>query len=161
MPGLTPLEPRAFFALPWSGEGEWIPRRWARRLPGRPRYFHFSSCTTWLSDEVWLVHDTTTWQDGRVERRDGVARLVASDRVRFTYDDMLGGTELQLRADGYSLSPYHMLIALPPWPLPVLMRAVDESRWDAATFDLIDTIEISVLGVPLGRQVMRLRPERA
>ena len=66
---LTPLRPREFFAVPWSGEGEWIARGWVRWLPGRAHRFRFSSYTTWLNDEVWLVHETTTWEDGRFERR--------------------------------------------------------------------------------------------
>lgn len=155
---LTPLQPREFFGVPWSGEGEWLARWWVRWLPGRARRFHFSSYTTWLNDEVWLVHDTTTWEDGRIERRDGVARLLAPDRIRFTYDDMPGGTELQLHADGFSFSPYQMLVAVPPLPIPVLIRACDECRWDGATGELTDAIEIRLLGIPIGRQVMRLRP---
>lgn len=63
------------------------------------------SFTSPITDELWLVHDTTTWEDGLVERRDGIARLIAADRIRLTYDDMLGGTEIQLRADGFTFSP--------------------------------------------------------
>jgi hypothetical protein len=158
---LTPLRPREFFAVPWSGEGEWIARGWVRWLPGRAHRFRFSSYTTWLNDEVWLVHETTTWEDGRFERRDGVGRLVAPDRIRFTYDDMPGGTELQLRADGFSFTPYQMLVPVPPLPIPVLIRARDDCRWDATKGELTDTIEIRLLGIPIGRQVMRLRPENA
>jgi hypothetical protein len=88
--GLTPLQPREFFGTPWSGEGGWTPRPWLCWLPG-PRRFRFRSFTSWLTDELWLVHDTTIWEDGREERRDGLARLVAADRIRFTYDDMPGG----------------------------------------------------------------------
>src|SRR5919204_6945065 len=147
MPEFTPLLPRAFFAAPWSGEGEWIPRRWARWLPSRARRFHFRSCTTWLNDEVWLVHDTTTWEDGRVERRDGVARLVAPDRIWFAYDDMPGGTELHLHADGFSFSPYQMLVPVRPLPIPVLIQVRDHCRWHPTTGELTDTIEIRLLGI--------------
>ena len=157
---LTPLEPRDFFGTPWSGEGEWIPRPWLRWLPG-PRHFRFHSFTTWITDELWLVHDTTVWEDGLQERRDGTARLVAADRIRLTYDDMVGGTEIQLRADGFSFSPYRMLVAPPVLPIPVQVRARDTCRWDGSAKELHDTIELRLVTVPLGRQVMRLRPETA
>jgi hypothetical protein len=158
---LTPLEPREFFAVPWSGEGEWIVPRWLPWLSGRARRFHFASATTWLDDEVWLVHDTTTWEDGRVEHRDGTARLLAPDRVRLTYDDMLGGTELQLHAEGFSFTPYQMLIAVSLLPVPVLVRAHDNCRWDATSGELTDTIELHLLGIPVGRLIMQTRPQAA
>jgi hypothetical protein len=156
---LTPLEPKQFFAAPWSGEGEWVAPRWLPCLSGRGRRFRFTSTTTWLSDNVWLVHDTTTWEHGRVEHRDGTARLLAPDRIRLTYDDMLGGTELQLRADGFSFSPYQMLIAAPPLPIPILVHARDACRWDATTSELTDTIELHLLGIPLGRLVIQTQPQ--
>lgn len=61
---LTPARPREFFGRLGSGEGEWTPHRWLSWLPG-PRRLRFRSFTTWLTDDVWLVHDTTTWEDGR------------------------------------------------------------------------------------------------
>ncbi len=110
---------------------------------------------------MWLVHDTTSWIDGRVEHRDGTARLLAPDRVRLTYDDMLGGTEIRLHAEGFSFSTYHMLIAVPVLPIPVLVRARDNCRWDATTGELSDTIELQLLGIPVGRLLMRTRPDSA
>jgi hypothetical protein len=157
-PTPTPLQAREFFGRPWFGEGEWIPRRWLSWLPG-PRRFQFHSFTTWITDELWLVHDTTTWEDGLVERRDGTARLVAPNRIRLTYDDMIGGTELQLHADGFTFSPYRMLIANPMLPIPVQIRAHDTCNWDPVTEELRDTIELQLLAVPLGRMTMRLRAE--
>jgi hypothetical protein len=156
---LTPLEPRAFFAVPWSGEGEWMAPRWLPWLSGRGRSFQFSSTTTWLSDEVWLLHDTTIWEDGRVEHRDGTARLLAPDRVALTYDDMLGGTELHLRADGFSFDPYDMLIAVPVLPIPLVVRIRDNCRWDSADGELSDNIEMRLLGISVGRLVMHSRPD--
>jgi len=145
----TPLEPRGFFAAPMSGEGEWRPFR---------RRFRFRSFTTWLTDDVWLVHDETTWEDGRVERRDGVAVRTAPDRIRFTYDDMPGGTELTLRADGFDFAPYVMAVRVPLLPVAVLVHCVD--RCDVQPDGtLVDEIRLSLLGVPLGRLVMRLSRE--
>lgn len=113
---LTPLRPREFFSVPWSGEGEWIAAPWLRRLARRPRRFSFTTATTWLSDDVWLVHDTLTWENGRTEYRSGMARLAAEDRIRLSYDDMLGGTDLWLRADGFTFSAYQLMVAMPPCP---------------------------------------------
>jgi hypothetical protein len=157
-PVLTPLRPREFFGMPWSGEGDWQPRPWLRWLPG-PRRFRFRSLTSWITDELWLVHDTTIWEDGREERRDGTARLLAADRIRLTYDDMPGGTEIQLHADGFAFSPYRMLVAVPFLPVPLQIEAHDTCLWDPAHHQIEDTIEIRLLGLPLGRQSMQLRPE--
>src|SRR5437763_1895891 len=66
---LTPLRPREFFAPTWSVHGEWVAAPWLRRLARRPRTFSFTTATTWLTDEVWLVHDTLTWENGRAENR--------------------------------------------------------------------------------------------
>jgi hypothetical protein len=152
----TPLEPREFFGRPWSGTGEWRPRRAVAWL-APPRRLSFRSSATWLTEELWLVHDETRWEDGRVERRDGVARLVAPDRISFTYDDMPGGTEIRLREDGFDFTPYLMTVTLPVLPVAILLRCVDTCMLEP-TGDLVDTVEVSLLGVRLGRQTMRLRP---
>ncbi|HJS92648.1 MAG TPA: hypothetical protein VJ741_00190 [Solirubrobacteraceae bacterium] len=155
---LTPLRPREFFALTWSGEGEWIAAAWLRRLARRPRNFSFTTATTFLTDEVWLVHDTLTWENGRAENRSGLARLIAPDRVSLRYDDMLGGTDLWLRPDGFTFSPYQIMAAMPPLPFPLVIGAEDACEWDATSGELTDTLRLRLFGVPIGRMVMRLRP---
>jgi hypothetical protein len=154
---LTPARPREFFRRPWSGRGEWRARRWLSWLPG-PRLMRFRSFTTWLTDEVWLVHDTTTWDDGRVERRDFLATLTAPDRIRLTGTDMPGGAEIRLAEDGFVFSPYLISAVVPVLPTPVLVRCHDTSRLDPSG-ELVNTIEVSLLGLALGRQVVRLRAE--
>jgi hypothetical protein len=156
-PPLSPLRPREFFERPWSGDGEWTPRRWLVWLP-TPRRLRFRSATTWLTDEAWLVHDTTTWEDGRVERRDFLATLIAPDRIRLTGAELPGGSEIRLAADGYTFSPYLITVAVPFLPVPLLLRCRDSCRLEASG-GLVDTIDVSLLGIPLGRQVMRLRHE--
>jgi hypothetical protein len=58
------------------------------------------------------VHDALTWENGRTEFRSGMARLVAEDRISLSYDDMLGGTDLWLRVDGFTFSPYQIPVAI-------------------------------------------------
>lgn len=154
----TPLEPQRFFAAAWEGEGEFEPARWLARLPV-PRRLRFRSFTTMLSDDFWVVHDETRWDDGRVDRRDGLCRRLGPDRLRLTYDDMLGGTEVRLHERGYDLLPYTLLAPMAPLPFRVPVRCRDTC---SLTSDgtLVDIIEMSVLGVPIGRQVMRLTREQ-
>jgi hypothetical protein len=154
---LSPLRPREFFGRPWSGHGEWRPARWLRWLLG-PRRLRFRSFTTWLTDELWLVHDTTIWEDGCIERRDFLAILTAHDRIGFTGADIPGGSEIRLEADRFTFSPYLISAAVPFLPVPLLVRCHDTCRLDPIG-ELVDTIDISLLGLPLGRQVMWLRPE--
>jgi hypothetical protein len=156
-PALTPLRPQEFFARRWQGEGRFIPRPWLRRFI-HPRRLRFRSSTTWLSDELWFVHDDTVWEDGRVERRDGLAQLVAPDRIRLTYDDLLGGSEVRLHPNHYTLSPYLMAVSVAPLPVPLLVRCVDRCEL-ASDGSLLDTIDMAIAGVALGRQVMRLLPD--
>lgn len=118
----------------------------------------FRSFTTWLTDETWLVHDTTTWEDGRVERRDFLATLTAPDRVRLTGPEMPGGTEIRLAADGFVFSPYLVSAVVPNLPIPVLVRCRDSAGLEPGG-ELVNTIEVSLLGLALGRQVVRLRAE--
>ena len=51
-----------------------------------------------------------------------------------------------------------MSVVLPPLPVPCVVQARDRCRWDAAAGLLSDTIELSIGGIPLGRQEMSLRP---
>ena len=159
MSELTPLEPHEFFARPWSGEGEFVPRRWLRWLR-IPRRMRFRSDSTWLRPDLWITHDETVWEDGRVERRDGIAKLLADDRIRLTYSDMPGGTELRLQARGWEFAPYVMAVPAGRLPIAVLVRCRDRCRLDDDG-TLVDEIDISLAGIPLGRQVMRLRPEQS
>jgi hypothetical protein len=104
------------------------------------------------------VHDTLTWENGRAENRSGLARLIAPDRISLRYDDMLGGTDLWLRSDGFTFSPYQIMAAMPPLPIPLVVGAEDTCEWDAAGGNLTDTLRLRLLGLPIGRMVMHLRP---
>ena len=153
----TPLEPREFFRPAWSGTGQWTPRRLIAPFAPAKR-FAFRTFTTFLSDELWLIHDETAWEDGRVERRDGTGLLVAPDRIRLTYDGMPGGTEITLRADGFAADPYSLSVDLHPLPLSMTVRCADSCTLTPDR-ELVDVIDVSLLGVRLGQVRMSLREE--
>ena len=82
-----------FFGTPWSGEGEC--RRHAPGFAGCRGHAAFASARSRAGSPTSSAgarhHDLE-------ERRDGRARLVAADRIRFTYDDRLQGTRAQPQA---------------------------------------------------------------
>jgi hypothetical protein len=151
----SPLEPQRFFAQTWQGEGELAPRGLLAHLPGARR-FSFRSFTTMVSEDFWIVHDETRWEDGRIELRDGLCRRLDETTLRMTYNDMLGGTEVRLRSDGYDLGPYAMLVSAPGLPLRLPVRCTDSCRLEPDG-TLVDSIDLTVLGVRVGRQIIHLR----
>jgi hypothetical protein len=155
----TPLQPSEFFCPPWSGTGQWTPR--GVIAPLAPcRRFAFRTLTTFLTDDVWLIHDETAWEDGHTERRDGVARLLAPDRFRLTYDGMPGGAEIQLRDDGFEATPYWLSVALDPLPFSLRVQCADRCSLTPSG-ELLDTIDVSLLGLRIGQVTMTLRREAA
>lgn len=153
--GPSPLEPQRFFAQTWQGEGELALRGLLAHLPGARR-FSFRSLTTMVSDDFWIVHDETRWEDGRVELRDGLCRRLDETTLRMTYDDMLGGTEVRLRSDGYDLGPYTMLASAPRLPLRLPVRCTDSCRLEPDG-TLVDSIDLTLLGQLIGRQIIHLK----
>jgi hypothetical protein len=73
---------------------------------------------------------------------------------------MLGGTELQLRADGFSFAPYTLTVHVPPLPVPLLVHSVDECRMQADG-SLLDVLDLSCCGIGVGRIVLRLVRSRS
>ncbi|HEX4109479.1 MAG TPA: hypothetical protein VHX88_15185 [Solirubrobacteraceae bacterium] len=151
----TPLQSREFFSATWAGEGAWHAPRLLRRLP-LPHRLRFQSSTTWLTDTTWLVHDRLEWSDGRIEHRGGLATLLAPDRIALSYDGMVGGTELHLREDGFTFLPYRLLAAVPWVPVPLLLDCTDHCEL-LADGSLLDTLDLALAGVSVGRLVLRLR----
>lgn len=74
---------------------------------------------------------------------------------------MLGGTELRLRADGFTFAPYQILVARPPLPFPLVIGVEDVCEWRASRGELVDTIRLRLFGVPIGQMIIRLRPAPA
>jgi hypothetical protein len=50
------------------------------------------------------------------------------------------------------------MVATAHLPFPIVIAARDRCEWHAASEELIDTIDLRLFGVPIGRMVMRLRP---
>ena len=150
---LSPLRPREFFARPWSGNGEFVPRLGGSR---RARRFHFRSECEFLSDDEWIVHDTIEFEGGESWPRSMHAKLVAPDRIESTADDMPGGTELQLEESGFRFRPY--VLKVPLGPVRIRVRCHDRCWLDDEGV-LHDEIDIRFMGAPVGRFTMRLSRE--
>jgi hypothetical protein len=152
---LTPLRPREFFRLRWSGSGEFRPRLGGHLFARR---FHFRSETEFLDTEEWLVRDTTTFETGKTSHRTMLARLADSTHIKLSAEDMPRGAELTLEERGFSFRPY--LLALPiVGPLRIRVRCVDRSRLDQDGA-LVDCIDMYFLRLPLGRVTMRLHSHK-
>lgn len=89
-----------------------------------------------------------------------MARLLAPDRFRLTYQSMPGGSEIHLREDGFEATPYSLIVALHPLPFSVTVQCADVCRLRPSG-ELVDVIDVSLLGVRLGRITITLRPETA
>ncbi|MFL6061974.1 MAG: hypothetical protein ACJ72E_12140 [Marmoricola sp.] len=155
----APLDLREVFARPWSGDATiWRPW-WLRWFPSSSR-IHFRTEVTdaHLAETTGLtVHDTTTFPGGRVWHRTMTARLVAPDRWSITAEDMPGGAEQVVGADGFAFTPYKILVPV-LGPVRVPLRCTDEIVMSGGT-TMIDTIEMRFLGVRVGRMVMELHRE--
>jgi hypothetical protein len=100
-----------------------------------------------------MLHDALIWENGRVELRDGLCRRLDETTLRMTYDDMLGGTMVRLRAGGYDLGPYTMLVSTPGLRVRVPLRCRDTCQLEADN-TLTDTIELSFVGIRVGHLAM-------
>ena len=147
---LSPLRPREFFARAWSGSGEFVPRVGGAR---RARSFRFRSECEFLSDDEWIVRDTTEFEDGAKSVRTMHAELVAADRIKTTADDMPGGTELRLEERGFRFRPY--VLKVPLGPIRIRVRCRDRC-WLDGDGVLHDEIEMRFMGAPVGRITMQL-----
>ena len=143
------------FARPWEGDA--IVRRpwWLRPLPG-PTEFRFRSEIENVAADSWDVVDTTTFPGGTVQRRRMHARLVSPSCVELSAGDMPGGARVSARSDGFDFTPY--VIRTPVFGrVRVPLRHRDTVRL-LAEDELLDEIELRLLGIRVGRVSMRLRP---
>nr|WP_296773438.1 hypothetical protein [Rhodococcus sp. (in: high G+C Gram-positive bacteria)] len=96
------LTPMQTWGKPFSGTAEWKPAPRLKFLNPAGTW-HYKTETTWVDGEDFFVmHDTSTFPDGRKEFRNAYAKRVAPDRVMVAYDGMASGMEINLRADGFT-----------------------------------------------------------
>ena len=152
---LIPMRPREFLARSWSGEGVLVlrpfilGRLFAQRVEARRE-------SAWISDSVWRIDDEAYFGDGRFERRHMFCEFVSDSHVRLTGNDLVDGADVWLEPEGFRLSEWRM--AWPIGPLPVIVRCVDRSYFEAdGTF--VNIIDVYSLGprIPVARVTFRMR----
>jgi hypothetical protein len=151
----APLDLREVFVRPWEGDAELWQPWWLRWFPA-PRRWTFRSEILNLGQDSWDVLDTSTFPNGVAQQRQMHCEVLASDRLKLTASDMPGGTEVQLRSDGFDFNPYVIRT-------PILGRLrLPFRHFDTVRLEedgtMVDTIELRFLGVRVGRVRMRLRP---
>lgn len=171
------LTPTETWGKPFSGSAEWVPAPWLRRV-NPPGTWHYKTETTWLDGEnFFIMHDTSTFSDGHIEFRDAVAKQIAPDRVRVTYDGVEAGMDIKLREDGF-VTTYRYLTVLAPKlsKRPVYADVVDDNyvgtagvatqrglkgfeHLDPATPVMHDTLSLKWKGRPVGDLILRLTHE--
>lgn len=152
-----PLDLREVFARPWTGPATvWRPW-WLRWLPIVSRFVFRTEIYDVASAETTglVVHDTTTFPNGKTWERTMRARLAGPGHWVISADDMPGGAEQHVSADGFAFTPYTILApVLGPIRLP--LRCHDEIVMVDAT-TMSDTIEMRFLGVHVGTVSMVLK----
>lgn len=154
----APLDLREVFARPWAGTATiWRPW-WVRWLPVASQ-FHFR---TEISDVALaettglVVHDTTTFPNGRTWQRTMRAKLLAPGHWKVSARDMPGGAEQTVTADGFRFTRYTVLAPV-FGPVRLPLRCDDEVRLVDAT-TMLDTVEMRFLGVHVATVTMRMTP---
>ncbi|MET3960863.1 hypothetical protein ABIE44_000797 [Marmoricola sp. OAE513] len=104
-----PLDLRELFATPWSGPVTlWRPW-WLRWLPlAAPVHFRTAIADAQLAETTGLVvTDTMTFSNGKVSVRTMTAQLIGPGRWRVSAEDMPGGAEQTVSADGFAFHAVH------------------------------------------------------
>jgi len=150
----SPIDLRELFAQPWEGDGQLHRPAWLRPLPA-PTAFGFRSEIANLAGDEWDVLDTMTFPDGSAQQRRMHCQQLASDHLRLTAPDMPHGADVHPRSDGFDFTPY--VIRTPVLGrLRVPLRHRDHVRLQPDG-TLLDTIQLSFLGIHVGTVTMRLR----
>jgi hypothetical protein len=149
------LDLRELFAHPWEGEGSvWLPL-WLRWMPV-PRTFRFRTEMANVTGNAWDVIDTTTYPNGNVERRRMRAHQTSPTQISLEADDMPQGAQNHLRADGFDFEPYLLRVkVLGRLRLP--LRCRDQVRVTEDGKTLVDSLEMRLLGILVGRAKIRLK----
>lgn len=153
-PAFVPVRPRDFFGRGWEGDGQLVaqPAFLWRRLAQR---LHFRREIRWLSDDAWIVDDTSSFATGYELKRRMVCAMDGDARVQVTACDMPDGAVLELAEGGYRVKPYRYAFAAGPVRFTFSCHDRVEQRRDGA---LDWTIDFRWHGLPAGRLTGRVRP---
>lgn len=156
MNGEAPLDPRELFSRPWAGPVTVVRPRWLRWLPVASSFqFHTEISDVDAAETTGLVvHDTTTFPNGRTWERTMIARLIAPGQWKVSARDMPGGAEQRFSSDGFQFTPYTVLAPV-FGPIRLPLRCNDEIRLVGET-SMVDTVEMRFLGVHVGTATIRL-----
>ena len=150
----APLRPKDFFGSSWKGYGVALGEPAFLSRPFGPR-FALSRTTTWISEDVGVVHDRAWLARGRVEERVRYARFIDAAHIHVTADDMPDGADIVIDELGYRVAPYRVLAPIGP------LRFILTSR-DQATVESDGTLSyvcrLRWHGLPVARLEMRARP---
>ena len=153
----TPLQPREFFDGAWTGEGE-LRYRGILSLFLRPDRFRYTNSGSWVSDTRKDFEDSLEFGSGLVLRLRFTAEIVDAHRLQITSNDMPGGAHILLSQDGYTYTPYVILVRRGPFRVRLHCRDVNVVDENGV---IHDRVEMSWLGLPQATLTMTIQADRS
>lgn len=98
-----------------------------------------------------------TFANGKVWQRRMTARLLEPDHWRIAADDMPGGADQWVTAEGFRFAPY-TIVAPVFGPIRVPLRCDDEIQL-LGNATMIDRVKMTLIGIHVGTVEMRLNAE--
>ncbi len=153
----TPLQPREFFDGTWTGEGE-LRYRGILSLFWRPDRFRYATSGRWVSNTQKDFEDRLEFDSGLVMRLPFTAEIIDERRLRVTSNHMPGGAEVLLSENGYTYTPYVILVRRGPFRVRLHCRDVNVVDKDGV---IHDRVEMSWLGLPQATLTMTIQADRS
>jgi len=157
MPAPSPVQPREFFSGIWTGEGEVRflgPARWFRR----PETFRYQTQVHWITESHSQFIDVFEFERGRRLEIPFVSEVVGARRLHVTSPDMPGGADILLSEQGYTYSPYVLLVRFGPFQVRLHCTDVNVVESDGV---IHDRAEMKWLGLHIATLTMRIRVDRS
>jgi len=153
----SPLQPREFFSGTWTGEGE-LRFESLGGLFRRPERFRYQSRVRWLTQARSEYTDVLEFESGRKLEIPFVSEIVDEQRLRVTSPDMPGGADVRLSKDGYTYSPYLIVMRIGPFRFHV--KCTDANVIDPDGL-IHDRVEMTWLGLRVATLTMTIRVDRS